>query len=101
MEFLLAIVGAFFFYLVILPLFGWLIGLFFRVGLPYAGGGLLIYLLDLHPAWYLLAGVWLLGMLAVRNRIGREQLMDWSEGHYQSAKMLLSLGLMMKNRVEE
>ncbi len=101
MEFLLAIIAAFFFYMVVLPFFGWLIGLFFRVCFPYSLGGLLVYLLNINPIWYLIAGLWLFALLVVRSRVARSRVLHWTEGHYQSAKMLLTLGLLMEKQVEE
>ena len=101
METIVAIVGAFFFYLVFLPLYGLLVGVFVRVLFPYFCFGLLIYLLGIGPRWYLLAGAWLIAVLVMRRRIGRYRTLHWTEGHYQSARKLLSLDLPVPEPAEE
>lgn len=93
MEAIIAIVGAFFFYLVFLPLYGLLVGVFIRVLFPYFCCGLLIYLLGINPRWYLLAGAWLIAVLVIRRKIGRYRALHWTEGHYQAVSKLLSLDL--------
>lgn len=93
METIFAVVFAFFFYLVLLPVYGLLVGICVRVLLPYGWVAMLITLLGLDPFWHLLSVAWIIALLLIRNRIGNQEEIHWSDGHYQSARALLTLGL--------
>ncbi len=92
MEPIIAVVFAFVFYLVLLPLYGLLVAICLRVLLPYGCVALLIALLGLNPIWHLLSVAWVLALLLIRHRIGHSEKIHWCDGHYQSAKALLTLG---------
>ena len=94
-EFLIAIVAAFLIFMVLLPVAGILAGIFFRVGLPYAAG----YYVSFILVWIFSGGVFhwgsVLALSAVWTGIvwmARRKYQErkgvtfsWHEGHYRAA----------------
>ena len=101
MEFILAVVGAFVFYLVVLPLFGWLVGFIFRVFLPYLSLGLIVCVLKANSSWYLLAALWILALIYIRRQALKRNEYHWTEGHYEAARTILTFGYADRRRAKK
>jgi hypothetical protein len=100
METLGSILGAFFLFLVILPVFGFVVSATIRVLAPYLIGSSLTVL---QPGYYNtstligVAFIWLCLTLAVRVWLGKKnKSLAWHEGHYTAASAILTLGLFVK-----
>lgn len=107
METILLVPGAALLYLLLLPLFGVLVGLFVRIVLPYGAGAFLLYLLVAfnasvsHVVWYAVGAslLWVAVMLQSRTRLQKiKGNLAWYEGHYSSALNILTLSRVARSR---
>ena len=106
MEFVAAIVGAFFLFLVVLPLLGIGVGMFLRILAPYLFGGGLIYLLmkqflSHSGAWWeytvpLIA--WAALVLGTRLMDNCRQALH--EGHWRAVMVVVTFGLWRQPRLD-
>lgn len=102
------VVGAFFLFMLLLPLFGCLVGICLRILFPYLLGVVIALLvssqlveLGLLSVCAIVVG-WAGLMLTTRIWLGRLELqLSWVQGHYRSAGMVLSFGLLLKGSVDE
>lgn len=100
MEAVIMVVGAAVLYLLVLPLFGLLVGMMVRILLPYGAGVLAFYVLacyscDIGQVLLYTAGasiLWVAIVLRSRSKLQKVQgRLGWYEGHYSSALNVLTL----------
>lgn len=102
-----AVIGAFFLYLLVLPLAGMVGAIFCRVFLPYLLGSGVVYVLLLALFGHLSAGlllmfsiiIWSVPAVCVRYwRHSEAANLGWQEGHYRAHFALLTCGLFSRGR---
>lgn len=104
MEAVAAIVGAFLFFLVVLPLFGIGVSLTVHILVPYLFGGQLIYLLlkYIFPhtgAWWELAvPLFSWAALVLGTRLMDNHRLPWYNGHWRAVLVVLTFGIWRKAR---
>lgn len=100
-EFIIAVIAAFVFFMVVLPAVGILAGIFLRAGLPYAAGFWVCYV----TVWLLTGGqvnwamtamlsaVWVGAVWLARRmyQAQKEVRFSWHEGHYTGALLSMLL----------
>ena len=102
MEAIFMVVGAAALYLLVLPLFGLLVGIMVRILLPYGAGVLALYMLacyscNIGQVLLFTTGasvLWVAIVLRSRSKLQKVQgRLGWYEGHYSSALNVLTLSM--------
>jgi hypothetical protein len=99
-EFLVAVVAAFMFFMVVLPAIGIMAGIFFRAGLPYAAGFWVSFVavwlcIGQHSwtAFLTLSAAWAFAVWVARRKYQKKHgvKFSWHEGHYSGSLVCLLL----------